>query len=393
MAPERLPFAPERSAASAHLPEGSPTPLWRRLDRLVLAVTLLGLLVPWGMLLAGFRPRPIENRPLAHLPALTIARLADGSWFKGADAFLSDNVWVRPYAIRVRGEAYWLSGGTGNPTVLRGHDGWLFTSGEFAPDCRFTADQIVAAMQAEAASIGSHMALRFVMVPDKRDIYPEEVAANPFPPTCSDAGRATLRAGLAALGSTGVDGWAPLEAARAAQPGSLLYWKEDTHWTPLGAIQVIRPLIQSLAPSLWNEADVVVEGVKHRTVDLAEQLGLRRVESTPMVVVRPSETVAQSDLATPVATVNARAVFQTIATGPEPVIPGRTLILYDSFFGLEVSLLAPYFANVTWIHVGDATNRPDLVSRFGPFDTVILERVERGIYTSDLPTMLSGLGH
>lgn len=391
MPAERLPFAPERSAGSAHLPEGAPTPLWRRLDRLVLAVTLLGLLVPWGMLLAGFRPRPIENRPLAHLPAVSVSSLLDGSWFKGADAFLADNVWVRPYAIRVRGEAYWFSGGTGNPAVLRGHDGWLFTNGEFAPDCNLTADQVVAAMQAAAASIGQHAALRFVVVPDKHDIYPEKVAADPYPPSCSDTGRATVRAGLAALGPTGVDGWTPLEALRSAQPASLLYWKEDSHWTPLGAVQIVRPLIQSLGPSVWNEGDVVVGGVKTRTVDLADQLGLRRIESTPSVVLRPSETIAKADLAAPVVTVNARAVFRTTATGPEPVIPGRTLILYDSFFGLEVDLLAPYFADATWIHVGDATNHPELVARFGPFDTVILERVERELYVLDITKMLSGL--
>ena len=107
MPPERLPFAPERPAGS-HLPEGAPTRAWRHLDRLVLAATMVGLLVPWTLLLAGLRPRPIENRPLATLPAVSVNGLLDGSWFRGADAFVADNVFVRPYAIRVRGEAYWL---------------------------------------------------------------------------------------------------------------------------------------------------------------------------------------------------------------------------------------------------------------------------------------------
>ncbi len=391
MPPERLPFAPERSAASAHLPEGSPTPFWRRLDRLVLVVTLLGLLVPWAMLVAGLRPKPIENRPLARLPAITVAALLDGSWFKGADAFLSDNVWVRPYAIRIRGEAYWLSGGTGNPQVLRGRDNWLFTRAEFEPDCQLDAAAVVATLErAAAATAASKMTFRFVAIPDKHDIYPEQLGAVPFPPPCTAAQLGPFRSGLAALGPVAVDGWVPLQAARAADPTTDLYYPRDTHWTPLGAAQVVRALVRSIDPAVLAADDLVVDGKARRTVDLAQQIGLRQVDTTPRVV-RPGVTLIRADLAAPSGIPVARTILETTATGA-PTVTGRTLIVYDSFFGIDVGVVGPFFADAVWVHFGDLTNHPELAQALGTFDTVIVERVERGIYNGDITTMLSRLG-
>jgi hypothetical protein len=103
-------------------------------------------------------------------------------------------------------------------------------------------------------------------------------------------------------------------------------------------------------------------------------------------------SIARSDLAVPVDIHNARAVFTTTATGPEATVPGRTLVIYDSFFGLDVNLVAPFFANATWVHVGDMGNHPELATLLGPFDTIVLERVERGLYGTDLATTLGRLG-
>ena len=54
------------------------------------------------------------------MPALTVAGLLDATWAAGVDGFLVDQLAPRPYAIRLRGELLWLTGGTGNPEVIRG---------------------------------------------------------------------------------------------------------------------------------------------------------------------------------------------------------------------------------------------------------------------------------
>jgi acetyltransferase AlgX (SGNH hydrolase-like protein) len=383
--PTPEPFASEAGAASAHLPVGPAGRAWRLLDRVVVAGFVVALLVPGGLLLAGRRPAAIENRPLLRAPAISLAGIADGSYAAAMDAFLADNMALRPYAVRLRAQAEWVTGGTGNPAVVRGRDGWLFTAGEFDPVCRHTADEVVASLAAVAARAdASGQAFRFVGVPDKRSVYPDRVASNPFPAACSATGRAALRTGLAAIGPVAIDGWAALAAARAADPnGRLLYYPLDSHWTPAGAIAEVKPLIESFGPDVWSDADVVIGGTEAARRDLARQMGLRGGGTVARVRVRPVVTVTRTDVAVPVELHNARAVFRTTASGDRPLIPGRTVIVYDSFFGIDVDLVAPFFADVTWVHAGDLAAAPELAGLLGPFDTVILERVERGLYDDD----------
>ena len=387
------PFASEAGSASAHLPPGPASASWGVFDRLVLAGFVLGLLVPAVTLLVGLRSTPIENRPLLVPPPLTVAAVADGTWMAGVDAALADNIILRRYAIRLRGEVAWLSGGSGNPDVLRGRDGWLFIAGEFDPGCQFGADDLLAGFRhgsdlLRAAGQDAHL----LVIPDKHAIYPERVAINPFPPTCVELDRSTLAAGLAALSPAAVDGQVLLEAARAADPsGPLLYFPLDTHWTPTGATVVVRGLITSIDPGLWREADVVRTDRSRLRTDLATQMGIRRSGSVPGVTIRPDMTVTRADVAVPVSVSNARSVFRTTSTGAAPVLTGRTVIVYDSFFGIDVPLVAPFFADATWIHVGDMLNHPELAGLTGPFDHVIVERVARGVYSTDLGAILSAL--
>jgi hypothetical protein len=46
------------------------------------------------------------------------------------------------------------------------------------------------------------------------------------------------------------------------------------------------------------------------------------------------------------------------------------------FFGIEVDLVAPFFAAATWIRVDDLLNNPELAEATGRDDTVIVARVE-----------------
>ena len=387
------PFATEEGSASAHLPPGHPSRAWRLFDRVVVSVFVIGLLVPGTLLLAGRHSTEVENRPLLRMPTLTLSGLADASWATGVGAFLADNVAVRPYAVRLRGEAEWLSGGTGNPAVVRGRSGWLFTIGEFQPDCRLTAGQVVEGLDAAAAGFtAAGQTFRFVAIPDKHVVYPDELAGDPFPAACSEAGRAALRAGLADLGGAGIDGFSALQSARAASPdGPLLYFPLDTHWTPTGAIAVLRPLVDSIDPATWDAVGLHRSGTSRVRDDLANQMGIRRTGTVPGYVTRPGITVTREDVPVPVTLHNTRAIFRTTSTGSSEVIPGRTVIVYDSFFGIDVSLVAPFFADATWIHVGDLSNDPELGRLLGPFDTVVVERVERGIYSTDLQSIAGAL--
>ena len=387
------PFATEAGAADAHLPPGPPPGPWRLLDRLVVLAFALAIVLPGALLVARVHAAQVENRARREVPALTIGGLLDASWPAGVDGFLTDRLAPRPYAIRLRGEAYWLTGGTGNPAAVRGLHDWLFFRDEFEPTCLFTGAQLGAALETAAGAFAARgIDFRFLLVPDKHSVYPELVRPDsPFGPSCEDTGRADLEAAIGQLPGQAIDARPAFAAARQTPGTPDLYFPQDTHWTPTGASIAVGELIRSLDPGLWSSADVVVEGRQRRVMDTAALIGLRRVATTPKVVLRPDVEQHRSDVALPVAVNNARAVFRITSTGSERTLPGRTLVIYDSFFGLDTRLVAPYFADTTWVHEGDMLNHPELAGLLGPFDRVIVERVERGLYGTNLGAMLAPL--
>jgi len=387
------PFATEEGAANAHLPPGSPPGRWRVVDRLVVLAFAAALVIPGALLVAGVHAAQLENRAPRALPALSLDGLLDASWPAGVDGFLTDRLALRPYAIRARGQAYWLSGGTGNPDVVRGLDDWLFIRQEFEPPCDFTGEQLGVALEgANRAFMAAGQEFRFILVPDKHTVYPEHVAPLPaFPPTCQDSGRAALEDAVRALGSAAIDGPALLSTAAHAAGARPMYYPQDTHWTPQGAATVVQALARSFDPELWNADTRVERGVRRRVVDLAALIGLRHVERTPNIVLRPDVAQQRENVAVPVQLSHAPSIFRITCSGDASLLPGRTLVLYDSFFGIDTRLVAPFFADTTWIEVADMLDHPDLAKLLGPFDRVIFERVERALYGTDVEAALSPL--
>jgi len=385
------PFAGEAGAADARGLPGSSPGRWRLLDRLVVAAFAAALVLPMALLLAGRKPADIENRAPRRLPALTIAGLADATWPAGVDGFLTDHLWPRPYAIRLRAQVYWLSGGTGNPNVIRGVDDWLFVRDELGPDCHRTAAQQAAGLEGAAAAFAARgMELRIVIPPDKHTIYPDKLPPNnPFPPSCVELNREVLDAAIARVAGIAIDLTGPLQAARAVPGAAGVYYEQDTHWTPTGALVGIEALARSFGPGVWSAGDVQIGGRHRRLLDTPRLLGLRRVVATPRVVIRPDVEQHLTDVPVPVEVKNARAVFRITSTGRDDLLPGRTLIVYDSFFGIDKELVAPYFADSVWVHFADMEAHPELGRLLGPFDRVIVERVARGFYSMNLDEMLA----
>lgn len=389
-----IPLADPATHLTGHVPRPAPERPWRVIDRLVVVVFCLGLVVPGALLAVGKRSAEIENRPLLKAPALSIGGLFDPAWYAAIDRFLTDNDAVRPIAVRLRGEAWWKLGGTGNPDVVKGLGTWLFTIEEIAARCELSADDVTAALdRTRAAFAEAGQEFRFVLAPDKHAIYPDRVdPSSPYPPSCSDVRRPVLAAALDARSAFAVNGWAALAARRAADPsGPLLYYTQDSHWTPSGALAAIRRLIESFGPGLWSDADVSMTRSKRVEMELARLIGLRHAEIVPAPTVRPGVTLTRTIVEMPVKTTGARAVYRYTAAGDRPLVPGRTVIVYDSFFGLNIGSVAPFFENTIWIHEGDLLNHPEIAGLVGPVDRVILERVERGLYFTHVDDLLRPL--
>jgi hypothetical protein len=378
--------------AAAHLPQPSADPRWRRLDVLASVAFLLALTFPLGLFAAGARPPLIDNRPLLTPPPLSPSVILDPATYTAMDRYLADVMALRGYAVEIRSAIdAGVLGGTVTPEVVRGTGDWLFSRAELDPNCRWSAADIGDQLdRLERDFTAAGQTFRFVAVPDKRVIYPDRLRTDiDLPVACTDARRQPLRSWIAARATVAVDGWAPLLAARASEGAADgLYYTQDSHWTPQGAIVVIRDLVRSLDPAQWDDSQVVEDGVLERRQELARQMGISNTITVPRLRVRPANDLDRSEVDTSATLANAAAIYRYTASGPVPTIPGRTLIVYDSFFGITQGLVAPFFAESVWVHAGDLGRNPQLATELGRFDRVILERVERGLYDTDVEKVL-----
>jgi hypothetical protein len=385
--------APTPDPDSAHLPKPSPKGIWETIDKLVIVVFVLGLMVPSAILFAGFRPKPIENRPLIAMPAVRVDRLLDTKFYDAIGNFVSDNMRFRPLAVRARSEVAYALGGSTNPEVVRGADNWLFSTAELAPTCTYTAEETIQQLDAtQAAFSATGQDFRFLVAPDKRVIYPEKVIPIGLPTPCTDDRRPALQAALASRQGFAIDSWRPLLAVRASgSANGPLFFGQDSHWTQAGELAALHDLAVSWSPDQWRADDVQPNGKTSSAMELAQQLGLDHRESTPAFHFRSTLHVTKEKVPVTVDLHNAKAIYHFTATGDPRLLSGRTVVVYDSFFGLHMEDVSKLFADVTWIHEGDLKNHPELAQELGPFDRIVLERVERGLYITDIQSLLAPL--
>lgn len=362
-----------------------------RLDRVVAAVFVLALVVPGVALIGGARPPELENARPATFPPLSAGALTDASTYAAIDRFIADGLPARDIAVRAYGGLdYELLGGSASSQVVVGRGDWLFFVGELGPSCATTAAGLLAQVDAVAArAADAGLDLRFVVAPDKHAIFPERRRSDdPLPPACTDAQRAAMRAGMAARPRSTVDLWAPILEAKARGVDGL-YFSQDSHWTPTGALPAIQALVDSLAPGVWDATEISIDGTSTYPMELARLMGIPRDGIVPRYVIRPAMKAATATVPTGVNLTHAPEITEYTVRGGGALVPGTTLVVYDSFFNISRPRIVPWFARTVWVHGSDLRDHPGLVADLPPIDTVVVERVEREAYDLDLVRLLT----
>lgn len=365
-----------------------------RLDRLASIAFVVALLIPGVALLLGIRPENLEGRPATTLPPLDVSALGEPSTYATIDRYIADRFPGRNEAVGAQAAIdYGLLGGSTTPDVIVGRDGWLFTRTELEPTCRFDPDEVLAALDRSAAALAAAgVELRLIVPPDKHTIYPEQVVPESgLGQACSDERRPAMQAGMRDRPDTAVEVWGRLADARTANPEVPYYFRQDTHWTPLGAAIATRALVESLAPGVWDDAEVPIDGFAAYDTDLSRLIGLPAKERVPRLVVRPDVTVEEGVVETDVDLQSAADIPVYAVAAPAPAVEGRTLIVYDSFFRTNERRIAPWFRESVWVHADDLKRSPELVADLPAFDTIVVERVERSVYDLDLDALLAPL--
>ena len=272
------------------------------------------------------------------------------------------------------------------PTVITGLDGWLYYGTDLRAACNPTLTAPVIAQRFQQLSeIMQRAGKQFVMMiaPDKSDIYPQYLPTADQGVTCASKAEAALWAALAANPPTGYqDLHGAIEAAKAKDPGTLLYRKLDTHWNGVGAMIYARVLTDSFDATLWPTATVTPLGISSSHTDLEALLGQRTTEQAPLFsVTRPGVTT----------TINTPSQLADTTTDA-PLITPKALFISDSFTDSSRFAINPFFAQAGFINSSAAgTAYDELVQSIKSSKIVVLEIVERTVIGGQAPILDSSV--
>jgi alginate O-acetyltransferase complex protein AlgJ len=272
------------------------------------------------------------------------------------------------------------------PTVITGLDGWLYYGTDLRAACNPTLTAPVIAQRFQQLSkIMQRAGKQFVIIiaPDKSDIYPQYLPTADQGVTCASKAEAALWAALAANPTAGYqDLRGAIEAAKAKDPGTLLYRKLDTHWNGIGALIYARLLANSLDPTLWPTATVTPLGDSSSHTDLEALLGQRTTEQAPLFsVTRPGVTT----------TINTASQLADTTTDA-PLVTPKTLFISDSFTDSSRFAINPFFAQAGFINSSAAgTAFDELVQSIKSAQIVVLEIVERTVIGGQAPLLDSSV--
>jgi hypothetical protein len=295
--------------------------------------------------------------------------------------FLDDHYGLREAAIGLRARlGFWLLGDTFNPDVSVGQRGWLFLTGHgelrdtlhatpLAPDALETWAQSIEERRAWLAARG--IRYLFVIAPDKRTIYPENLPRYQPPPGLTR--REQLDARMA-----GQDAFLDLtEVLRDGKARGQVYYHWDTHWDRRGAYDAYRAAMRRLGLPAEPEYLGHAPDREDHAGDLGRLSGLAltepdQVPATPCVVHVPPPAVA---LRADPALKGDRGFEVKPATCAEGT--GRLLMFHDSFGSMWEPWLSTQFASAVYLwRQPSFEDIKRMVEAVHP-TVVIEERVER----------------
>lgn len=344
--------------------------------RIVSAAFLLMLILPPLSILLPASATEIENRPI-EFPEVTGDRLFDLGFYRQAFAYVRDANPVRTALIRAATSLdFSVFDDSPNPTrVFKGSDDWLFFRETVDQGCSAPPDVVAKNLQSFVARLAQDVETVVVTVPpSKYTIHPEQMTPAQFRLTeCARNASDRLRAHLADWSFEHyVDSWTLFTQAKA--DGMQPYFRTDTHFTFEASIGWMKALIDEIGP-FWDESATRNEGPMDFDGNLMTFLALTMPERVDHHVVR-REVTMDVDTSLP-----GRATRYRLSGGDDvALVPGRTIVIGDSFMVIPEPSLVQYFEDATVLD----WRQPDAVDYFfaqaPSADTVIVEVSELDIW-------------
>jgi len=355
----------------------------RRVEAWALAAAFVMMLsIPIIVFVAGLRPAPNENRPPTPLPAVSVSGVLDGELTPQLDAYLEDALIITAGAVAANALTDLALGDSPSDKVTLGSNNWLYYTYSLSRPCLSPGDVAVFAdtiTRAERAVAATGRTLIVAVAPDKATIIPEFL---PQSDTCVHEVADSLEAldDPQAL----ITVWGEMRKARADDRP--IYFRLDTHWTNAGAAVMGEEIIDALARDGWDEEAIRDIGVVEHEGDLTVMLGLPGTEPTDELEAALPDTVLTREirkLETIAGVEVAHVVAVDFSIVGEPIVPGHTLVMHDSYGWALTPMIAPYFETASIIAETDPEPgymRGDL----GNAETIIHVSVQRELYETIL---------
>lgn len=338
----------------------------------------------------------IESRPVRDAPKLdSVSDLIDSAYWSEISGSIEDRMALRANAARIRPilrrdvfNPEWL-GVSRNKDVLAGADNWLFYTPSLGSGYT-TIEETESTLAQIDMWFETHSEDREVVlfvVPDKATIYPELLgeAARELYESKLDQ-RELIHRWVAREEDPIPDVITPMRASADSSPDPI-YEPAGSHFNGLGAMVLTEMMIEWAQPGAWDPSFVTRTWEEKRVPELARLAWIwdRQDNFYGVEVVRPGITRTLTHVAGE--TIEGEQTRDAIAkTQGQParfvsegdgLIPGRTLIIHDSFVGLYMRpSLSRYFEDVSFVHI-DRITPEGLVGALDVYDRVIIECVER----------------
>lgn len=344
----------------------------------------------------------MENRTPNAFPTLEKpGNLMDSNWWASVSRAFEDRVPMRQQMVTIeRTLNPPKSGDRANAKVELGVEGWLFFRKSLDKDLGTLDEtkQAIESIEQFVANTEFKADLFIVVAPNKVTIYPEmltEQSQAKF--ATSKDQRALLYAYFASPDSPQlVDVWTPMFALKESST-ELIYEPAGSHFNSLGAMVMARAMIDAADASLWDDTQRIEEWTRTDIPDIAKVIGDWDMKETHtrIQIRRPGIEIVKLSHTTPKELVTTRIdnpVFLSINDVPyydrrhvvnrsdsTILIPGKTLILFDSFIGHYLHpTLVQFFEDVELVHIG-SIDSAFFHNALDTYDRVYFQSAERHI--------------
>ncbi|HUW00942.1 MAG TPA: hypothetical protein VMW08_01195 [Acidimicrobiales bacterium] len=323
------------------------------------------LLVPAGMIVTGTRPNDV-SRDRRAAPKFEFGRLLDRDYYAELDALAARSPGEGLGLWATANLDYEVFGESNNSNVLVGSDGWLF----WKPYVDFSCDDIDAISVPDIAE-PTPGSVRYLTLPTKSSLY-GDLLPDGTVPACAAVARQDRHERFED-DRLGLDPAHVLDEVLADGATADLFYRADTHWTPLARVLVAERLIDELQPGLWDADAVQPNDGEPFEQGLAAAIGLDRT------ITEPGYTIERGG--------ELRVIRDTLESSfgagdritemrDVDVIEGTTLIVGDSQFQFLAAELEPYFERLVFVTWAIA---PEYDFDAAAPDRVIFEAIEPGV--------------